>query len=57
LPEDMGKVIRSIKEAFEADGSGIKEPMPMELPDREWRADPSDGLRPLSEVRKQWAKG
>jgi len=57
LPQDMGKVIRSIKEAFEADGSGIKEPMPMELPDREWRADPSDGLRPLSEVRKQWAKG
>jgi sialic acid synthase SpsE len=54
LPEDMGKVIRSIKEAFEADGSGIKEPMPMELPDREWRADPSDGLRPLLDIRKRW---
>jgi sialic acid synthase SpsE len=57
LPQDMEKVVRSIKDAFEADGSGVKEPMSMELPDRNWRADPSDGLRPLSEVRKQWAKG
>ena len=25
-----------------------------ELPDREWRADPSDGLRPLRHVRATW---
>jgi sialic acid synthase SpsE len=34
-----------------ADGDGIKRPMPIEMPDVEWRADPSDGLRPLIPVR------
>ena len=33
------------------DGTGIKQPAPAELPDREWRADPSDGLRPLKAFR------
>jgi hypothetical protein len=35
-----------------ADGDGIKRPMPVELPDVAWRADPSDGLRPLLATRK-----
>lgn len=54
LPEDMRTVIRSVNEAFEADGSGIKEPMPVELSDRSWRADPSDGLRPMLDIRQRW---
>ena len=34
-----------------ADGTGFKGPQPSELSDREWRADPSDGMRPLLHVR------
>jgi hypothetical protein len=37
-----------------ADGTGVKEPLPSELPDREWRADPLDGLRPLKHIRRSW---
>ncbi len=37
------------------DGDGVKRPMPVEMPDVAWRADPSDGLRPLSEVRERLA--
>jgi N-acetylneuraminate synthase len=33
-------------------GTGIKAPQPRELPERLWRADPTDGLRPLKEARK-----
>lgn len=31
----------------ESDGHGRKEPMPCETEERNWRADPEDGLRPL----------
>ena len=34
-----------------ADGDGVKVPMPVELPDVAWRADPVDGLRPLRATR------
>jgi N-acetylneuraminate synthase len=34
-----------------ADGDGRKRPMPAELDDVAWRADPSDGLRPLLATR------
>ena len=37
-----------------ADGKGFKEPVPAELPDLEWRADPADGLRPFKHVRESW---
>jgi len=37
------------------DGSGKKKPAPAELHDREWRADPEDGLRPLKSVRQSLA--
>ncbi len=37
-----------------ADGSGEKKPSPAELPDREWRADPTDGLRPLKATRLRY---
>lgn len=55
LPEEIAPVIARIRQAFIADGNGFKEPVPAELPDREWRADPSDGLRPFKHVRKSWA--
>jgi sialic acid synthase SpsE len=54
LPDQISAVIRDVERALGADGNGIKEPTPSELPDREWRADPVDGLRPLKSIRKQW---
>ena len=52
LPEPMKEVIRNIDLGLCADGDGHKSPVASELPDREWRADPSDGLRPFKHVRK-----
>jgi N-acetylneuraminate synthase len=51
LPEEIGPVISDVRDALEADGDGEKRPAPAELPDREWRADPVDGLRPLRTTR------
>ena len=56
LPDEAERVIREIRGGLEADGSGVKEPAPSELLDREWRADPSDGLRPLKHMRAEWRK-
>ncbi len=52
LPNEIQPVIKEIRQALEADGNGEKCPSSSELPDREWRADPSDGLRPIKSVRK-----
>ena len=54
LPEEMAPVIAMVRAGERADGSGVKEPLPSELPDREWRADPSDGMRPLKHIRRTW---
>lgn len=54
LPEQIGAVIKDVSKGFIADGNGVKEPVPSELADRLWRADPSDGLRPLKELRTEW---
>lgn len=54
LPGKIGEVIRDVAKGFAADGTGAKEPVPSELPDRLWRADPSDGLRPMKGLRTQW---
>jgi N-acetylneuraminate synthase len=54
LPDEIAPVIARVREAFEADGSGFKEPQPAELADRDWRADPHDGMRPLSHIRAIW---
>jgi N-acetylneuraminate synthase len=53
LPHEMAPVIADIRLALSADGSGKKEPNVVELPDRPWRADPSDGLRPFRELRER----
>ncbi|WP_421900014.1 N-acetylneuraminate synthase family protein [Maridesulfovibrio sp.] len=54
LPDQVERMINDIHEGFAADGNGIKSPVDAELPDREWRADPADGLRPLKSIRKTW---
>ena len=54
LPDEIAPVIARIREGERADGTGFKEPQAAELSDREWRADPSDGLRPLRHIRQQW---
>lgn len=51
LPNEMQSLIKRIKLDLEADGDGIFGPTESELADREWRADPSDGLRPLLKTR------
>ena len=54
LPAQIGEVIKMVRIGQTADGDGVKVPVPAELPDREWRADPSDGLRPFKHVRNTW---
>jgi sialic acid synthase SpsE len=55
LPGQIAPVIAAVRDGFDADGSGIKTAAPSELADRDWRADPADGLRPLKHVRAAWA--
>lgn len=50
LPEMIAPVIYETTMAV--DGDGVKEPAPTELIERVWRTDPSDGLRPLKEIRE-----
>ena len=57
LPETAGPLIRDLRAGIESDGHGRKEPAPSEEPDRVWRADPSDGMRPLLEERARWRDG
>jgi len=54
LPDEMKAVIEAVRSGLAADGNGVKAPAPAELADRDWRADPSDGLRPLVETRASW---
>jgi len=51
LPKDMYKVIKTLKSNADIDGNGVKTAAPSEMFDRDWRADPSDGLRPLIKTR------
>ncbi|MGA7674990.1 MAG: N-acetylneuraminate synthase family protein [Rhizomicrobium sp.] len=54
LPEEIAPVIARVREAFLVDGNGFKQPQPAELADRDWRADPHDGMRPLRHIRRVW---
>ncbi len=51
LPHQASTLISEIREGISADGDGWKRPVNAEIPDREWRADPSDGLRPILNKR------
>jgi len=54
LPQEIAPVIGRIRESILADGTGFKGPQPSELTDRDWRADPTDGMRPLRHIRSVW---
>jgi sialic acid synthase SpsE len=54
LPNEIAPVIGRIRESLAADGNGYKGPQASELPDRDWRADPADGMRPLRHIRAIW---
>ena len=54
LPDSMKTLIQAVRIGMSADGDGIKIPSPSELSDREWRADPIDGLRPNHNTRLNW---
>lgn len=54
LPQQIQPVIQMVRTGELADGTGEKKPAPAELPDRDWRADPADGLRPMKFIRQTW---
>ena len=56
LPDQIADVIKKVKDGFLSDGSHIKKPTSSEIGDRDWRADPKDGLRPLKKIRSKWNK-
>ena len=51
LPEQMRPVIAALRTGFAAEGDGVVGPSSSELEERSWRADPSDGLRPMKMKR------
>jgi N-acetylneuraminate synthase len=54
MPQQIGAVIAAVRDGLHADGDGIKAPAPSEAGDRQWRADPEDGLRPMKTLRSSW---
>jgi len=56
LPDEIAPVIARVRESEIADGTGFKGPQPAEIDDRDWRADPSDGMRPLKHIRAEWER-
>ena len=53
LPGEIKPLIDLVRQAVAASGDGIKRPQPCEMAERDWRADPEDGLRPLKKTRKK----
>ncbi len=51
LPEQIKPIIESVKLSEQIDGTGEKGPVDIEKKERDWRADPKDGLRPLKHIR------
>jgi N-acetylneuraminate synthase len=51
LPERAAITLSNIRNGFRADGDGNKNTAKSESLDRDWRADPFDGLRPKREIR------
>ena len=54
LPSNIGPVIKNVQEGLVAEGSGDISPIDAELIERDWRADPGDGLRPLQNMRNSF---
>ena len=55
LPHEISEVISTVNLGFEADGEKLFKPSISELGDRDWRADPLDGLRPLKKLRDNFS--
>lgn len=53
LPSELKALTTALYSEALLDGSGKKEPAESELRDLDWRADPSDGLRPLLPLRQK----
>ena len=59
LPEEVAMLGREVvpealrKDRLAMDGDGRKLPQAVESEERRWRSDPSDGLRPILEVRRE----
>jgi sialic acid synthase SpsE len=51
LPNQIADVISNVNTGLIADGNGVFGPATSEQSDRDWRADPIDGLRPLKQMR------
>lgn len=51
LPQQITPVIQDIKLASIIDGKPEKQFVASEASDRDWRADPTDGLRPMHHIR------
>ena len=51
LPSELLDLTETLRTDSELDGDGVKAPAPSEQADVPWRADPTDGLRPLLELR------
>jgi N-acetylneuraminate synthase len=57
LPDETMRMIYDIREGIIADGVYDKVIVASEIDDRDWRSDPSDGLRPVKNMRDkltQW---
>ena len=57
LPEEIKVLRKFIDEGIASDGLNTIEPVSKELVERNWRADPSDGLRPLKKMRHTFRNG
>ena len=53
LPGQISSIITAINTGLKTDGTGKKVPTENETTERNWRADPSDGLRPLKKIRQE----
>ena len=51
LPSELSELTETLRTDSELDGDGVKAPAPSEKADVAWRADHTDGLRPLLELR------
>ncbi len=54
LPGEIEEVIRNYRLCEKIDGQPEKQFVASEAADRDWRADPSDGLRPLKPIRRDF---
>ena len=54
LPEQIAPVIAASKQIELIDGCSLKKFVASEAADRDWRADPSDGLRPMLHLRENF---